>query len=89
MDLLKEIKIQQSMDWKGRAIDNIFIERFWRTIKYEYVYISPSNGGHELYLCIEENVRFCNHEILYDSLEIEIPARKFGQIKTKITSTSY
>ncbi|MBK6978334.1 MAG: hypothetical protein IPH28_15580 [Cytophagaceae bacterium] len=41
------------MDGKGRAIDNIFIERFWRTIKYEYVYINPANGGHELYFGIE------------------------------------
>jgi putative transposase len=37
VDLLKESNIKQSMDGKGRAIDNIFIERFWRTIKYEYV----------------------------------------------------
>ncbi|MBK9934142.1 MAG: transposase family protein [Cytophagaceae bacterium] len=53
VSLLKEFGIKQSMDGKGRAIDNIFIERFWRTIKYEYVYINPANGGHELYFGIE------------------------------------
>ena len=42
--------IKMSMDGKGRAIDNIFIERFWRSLKYEYVYLNPPNGGKELEL---------------------------------------
>ena len=37
------------MDGKGRAIDNIFIERFWRNIKYEKIYLEPSDDGLELY----------------------------------------
>lgn len=36
-DILKQQQIQISMDGKGRALDNIYIERFWRTIKYEYL----------------------------------------------------
>ena len=43
----KDIKI--SMDGKGRAIDNIFIERLWRTVKQDYIYISPADDGLELY----------------------------------------
>ena len=39
IEVLKEQKIRISMDGKGRAMDNIFIERFWRTLKYEEVYI--------------------------------------------------
>ena len=46
--VLKE-EIQFSMDGKGRAIDNIFIERFWRSIKYEKIYLEPSDDGLELY----------------------------------------
>ena len=42
-----EIKI--SMDGKGRAIDNIFIERLWRTVKQDYVYLHPAENGLELY----------------------------------------
>lgn len=42
-----EIKI--SMDGKGRAIDNIFIERLWRTVKQDYVYLHPAENGPELY----------------------------------------
>ncbi len=43
----KDVKI--SMDGKGRAIDNIFIERLWRTVKQDYIYISPADDGLELY----------------------------------------
>ena len=46
---LNELNIRISMDGKGRAIDNIFIERFWRTIKQRYVYLNPANDGLELY----------------------------------------
>lgn len=41
--------IQISMDGKGRALDNIFIERFWRTIKYRYIYLFPHEDGISLY----------------------------------------
>jgi len=33
----------------GRALDDIYIERFWRTIKYQYIYLNPENNGLELY----------------------------------------
>ena len=50
---LKQHQIRISMDGKGRAIDNIYIERFWRTLKQRYVYLYPANNGIELYLGIE------------------------------------
>jgi len=37
------------MDGKGRALDNIFIERLWRSVKYDYVYLNPAQTGDELY----------------------------------------
>lgn len=52
--LLKLEGIQISMDGKGRAIDNIFIERFWRTIKYQYIYLNPADNGLVLYRGIEQ-----------------------------------
>ena len=42
------------MDGKGRAIDNIFIERLWRSVKYDYVYLNPASDGNELYHGIRE-----------------------------------
>ena len=46
---LKENGIQISMDGKGRAIDNISIERLWRTVKYEHVYLHAYEDGLTLY----------------------------------------
>lgn len=51
--ILKQHHIRISMDGKGRAIDNIYIERFWRTIKQRYVYLYPAQNGVELYHGIE------------------------------------
>lgn len=46
---LREEKIKISMDGKGRALDNIYIERFWRSIKYRYIYLFPHEDGISLY----------------------------------------
>lgn len=54
VELLKSENIQISMDGKGRAIDNIFIERFWRTIKYHHIYLNPLDNGLDLYKRIEK-----------------------------------
>jgi len=48
VDYLKKQSIQISMDGKGRALDNIYIERFWRTIKYQHIYLNPAASGIEL-----------------------------------------
>ncbi len=42
---LNELEIQISMDGKGRATDNAFIERFWGTLKRKYVYLNPAEDG--------------------------------------------
>jgi putative transposase len=53
--------IKVSMDGKGRALDNVFIERFWRSLKQEYVYLNPPNGGMDLYRGIKAYVEFYNY----------------------------
>lgn len=78
VNLLLNYQIKISMDGKGRAIDNIFIERFWRTIKYEYVYLNPANGGHELYFEMDEYMRFYNYERLHVSIEKVTPATRYN-----------
>jgi putative transposase len=52
--LLKKEEIQISMDGKGSALDNIYIERFWRSIKYRHIYLHPANDGLELYRGIDK-----------------------------------
>lgn len=49
VDYLKNQGIKISMDGKGRALDNIFIERFWRTLKYQHVFLNPASNGFSLY----------------------------------------
>ena len=58
--VLKGREVQISMDGKGRALDNIYIERFWKSIKYEKIYLNPPNGGLDLYQMVNEYVEFYN-----------------------------
>ena len=46
--ILEEHKIQISMDGKGRCYDNIFIERLWRSLKYELIYLDSFKDGKHL-----------------------------------------
>jgi putative transposase len=58
---IKEFEdIRISMDGKGRAIDNVWIERFFRTLKHEHVYLQPSNDGHDLHRSIKTFVHYYN-----------------------------
>lgn len=45
VDAVKEVRARLSMDDKGRALDNIYIERFWRSVKYDYVYLNPTSDS--------------------------------------------
>ena len=49
-EYVEKAEIKISMDGKGRAIDNIFIERFWRTVKRDYVYLHPVDNGTDLFV---------------------------------------
>ena len=60
--VLKSNEIKISMDGRGRALDNIYIERFWRSLKYEKIYLNPANGGLELYENVNEYIQFYNQE---------------------------
>ena len=60
IDTLKEYKIRISMDGKGRATDNAFIERWFRTIKQKHIYLQPANNGLELYQGIDTFVNKYN-----------------------------
>jgi putative transposase len=55
-------RIRFSMDGKGRAIDNIYIERFWRTLKYEHIYIRPNNNADSLLKGVDWFIHWYNSE---------------------------
>lgn len=71
--------IKLSMDGKGRAIDNIFIERFWRTIKYEHVYLNPTNDGQQLFDGINMYMNYYNMERRHESLDYCTPYSQYQQ----------
>ena len=62
IDTLKEQGIQISMDGKGRATDNAFIERFFRTLKHKHVYLHPAEDGWELYQGIDRFIDRYNNK---------------------------
>ena len=73
VELLKTYEIKISMDGKGRAIDNIFIERFWRSIKYEDIYLKAYENGVTLYHGVSKYMQFYNTKRLHQSLAYKTP----------------
>jgi Transposase and inactivated derivatives len=71
---LKARQIAISMDGRGRCMDNIWIERLWRSLKYEEVYLKDYESVTEARAGIERYFRFYNHERLHQSLGYRTPA---------------
>ena len=71
VESLEETKL--SMDGKGRATDNAFIERFWRSIKYEYIYLNPTGNTIDLYQGIKGYIEYYNFELRQKRLKNETP----------------
>jgi len=69
--------IKISMDGKGRAIDNIFIERLWRTVKYENVYLQAYTDGISLYKGLDKYFEFYNKERFHQSLDYQTPYENY------------
>jgi putative transposase len=69
------------MDGRGRALDNIFVERLWRSLKYEEVYLKAYGSVAELELGVSAWLRFYNHERLHQSLSYRTPAEVYYEVK--------
>lgn len=72
-DLLLGAHVQISMDGKGRALDNIFTERLWRTVKYEEVYVKDYASPREARTGIGEYLAFYNTQRLHQALDYQTP----------------
>jgi putative transposase len=80
---LEEQDITISMDGRGRAIDNIFIERLWRTVKYEEVYLKDYGDVREAVYHLKRYFIFYNQERPHQSLGYQTPAAMyFGKVKS-------
>lgn len=73
LDILLGQGIQVSMDGRGRALDNVFIERLWRTVKYEEVYIRDYGSGSEAFENLMRYFKFYNTERPHRSLDGATP----------------
>lgn len=87
-EILKSNNIQISMDGKGRAIDNIYIERYWRTLKYEDIYINKYETMTEARIGINKFTNFYNIQRLHSSLEYKTPDEFYYNIVTEEKNTS-
>ena len=71
---LDKAGIRISMDGRGRALDNIFVERLWRTVKYENVYIKDYATVPALFKGLGNYFQFYNYERPHQSLDYRVPA---------------
>jgi putative transposase len=76
---LLDAGVQVSMDGRGRALDNIFTERLWRTVKYEEVYLHEYLTPREARQRLADYFKFYNHERLHQALDYRTPADIYFQ----------
>ena len=75
---LRDAGIQISMDGRGRVFDNIFVERLWRTVKVEEVYLQDYQTVAEATLSLGRYFAFYNHKRLHQALGYRTPAEVYG-----------
>lgn len=76
--------IQISMDSKGRALDNVYIERFWRTLKQEDIYLNRYETMPEARIGINKFIYFYNIQRIHSSLEYKTPDEIYYKIITEV-----
>jgi putative transposase len=71
---LTDAQVRISMDGRGRALDNIFVERLWRSVKYEDIYLKDYAAVPALTSGLHDYFQFYNHERPHQSLNYRVPA---------------
>lgn len=75
--ILEKNQVRISMDGRGRVFDNIFIERLWRTVKYEEIYLKEYSTGIEAYNSLKKYFQFYNQERFHQSLDYQTPEKVY------------
>ncbi len=70
---LRQSALRISWDGRGRAVDNVFVERLWRSVKYEEVSLKDYQTVSEARSCIADYFRFYNYERYHQSLDYKTP----------------
>ena len=81
IEILKDNNIAISMDGKGRAIDNVFTERFFRSLKYEEVYPKEYETPREARNGIKNYMEFYNYKRFHQSLDYKTPAQLYYSLQ--------
>jgi putative transposase len=76
--VLREAEVRISMDGRGRWMDNVFIERLWRSVKYECVYLHAFETGSELRAGLTRWFTYYNHHRPHSALAGRTPAEAYG-----------
>lgn len=84
---LEEAGIRISWDGRGRALDNIFVERLWRSVKYEEVYVHDYETVSDAVSGLTRYFGFYNEERLHQALQYQTPARVYGSGERHMTSS--
>ena len=84
---LQSSDVAISMDGMGRAIDNVMIERLWRTVKYEEVYLKEYVSGTDCYQGLGAYMDYYGHQRRHQSLQHQTPWEVYrpGQSKRKLS----
>lgn len=84
VSIVLENGIKPSMDGKGRATDNAQIERFWRSIKWEEIYLYEPQTYSDLQKMIARYITFYNHERPHQSIDYKTPSEVHFNLNKKI-----
>ena len=82
INVLLENRVEISMDGKNRALDNIYVERLWRSLKYEDIYIKHYESVRELKEGVSNYFRFYNEERFHQSLDYKTPDEMYESFQT-------
>jgi putative transposase len=74
--------IRISMDGKSRALDNIFVERLWRSVKYEHIYLKAYQDGRQLEAGVQAYFEFYNCRRFHQALNYQTPEQVLKGIKS-------
>jgi putative transposase len=85
--LLRAANVRISRDGKGRALDNIFVERLWRSVKYEEVYPNAYVSPREARAGLSRYLAFYNHERPHQALGYRTPAEVYLHTNVPASST--
>jgi len=83
LQVLKDHHIEISMDGIGRALDNIYVERFWRSLKYEDIYLKSYETMQELKYGVNKYMEFYNTKRFHQSLEYQTPDELYESFSEK------